>query len=240
MPLPRHRLSDLALMLLGVVIAAGVLVLLTRDPQPQQAVQAAAASPLVPSSAGAPAVRVLLLGGAASGRQGEALETALTAATGWSTVRAGNARDGFVVAGPGGTLADVVASALRVNDPDLLVLAADADPAEMANTLFYGARVAYTVDLVRRQRPGTRVVLLAPISAVPGDAAVQRGVLEQVAARFGAFYVDPVGLGWMTGRPGLLTAGGDPTPAGAVVVADRLAASLRQVLPTALIPTRTA
>lgn len=122
--------------------------------------------------------------------------------------------------------------ALERSDYVVVVVVSSAVAAEELDPRRLGGNAQAVVGAVRTALPEAQIVLVGPLE----DGPVQRDVLSQTAAQFGAAYVDPAGRRYLPDRSDLVGTDGLPTAAGAVEVARRLAADLRRVLPRTLLP----
>lgn len=232
-------LRDVALVLLAVVtVAAAAYVLTGSSPAPVQPDPGPAAPSVQRTPAPEPEpedVRALFLGGdLLLGEPG--LAELVGNRLGWDVTVDAVPGSGYVAGDPGQRYSTRLTAALPGQEPDVVVLASSGMPTDADDARLFGGNVQLAVSTIRQALPDARIVLLGPVAADPEAAPVQREVLAAVAARFGAFYVDPTGRGYVAGRPELVNADGSLTAEGAQVVADRLAAELQAVLPATVLP----
>ena len=231
MRLPGSWMRDGLLLLLAAATVTGAGYVVTRTPEPP----ATSIEQLRPRPSPSPSptvapVRALVLGPDAGA---EVLADQLATELGWRVDAAVLDGAGYVTAGQGGTYADLVPAAVTASNADVVLILSSTAPTEEADPRRLGGNAQFVVAAVRDALPGSRTVLVGPLSADPEAFLVQRDMLTGVAARFGAVFVDPVG-GRYLGDP---TA--SPAPDAAAAVAARLAADLRRVLPATLVPTAT-
>lgn len=219
----RSLLRDLALLLLAVatVAAAAYVVLRPAGPSSVQQVQE------VPEPAAPERPQALVLTGDTAVDAGGIAEAA-AAQLGWEMVADEAPGTGYITGPEGSRFPERLESGAL--DADVVLIMSNADPAEEADGAVLGGNVQRAVSLIRKALPEAEVVLVGPIAPGEETAELQREVLTQVAARFGAFYVDPVGRRYVDDDPALLTPG-EVGELGA-----RLAADLRVVLPAHLLP----
>lgn len=225
----RPLLRDAGLVLLALLVTGATAYVLLRQPGPRRIAPPpppqAAATPTVGATP-EPVVTALFMGTGSSVEAADEIGAALS----WR-MRSVTVPGGFVAGEGRATYAAQVPAAVRSAAEDVVLLAAspaDGDPQDGAA---FGGAVQSVVFAVRQAVPDARIVLLAPVSPDADAFPRQREVLRAVAARYGAFFVDPVGAGYLVGRPELLGADDDPTPAGDAELARRLAADLARVLP---------
>jgi hypothetical protein len=234
----RSLLRDLALLLLAVVTAAAATYVITRQPgadgpaSTDRARPSTAASPVAASPQPA-RLRALFVGG--DSLVGSALPAAVGAQLGWDVEVDAVAGSGYVGGPAAQTFPVRLPTALRRARPDVVVIVSSGAPEEETDGRRFGGNVQFVVGAVRTAQPEAEVLLVGPLLTGTEAAPLQRQVLTQVAARFGAVFVDPSGRGYLAGRSGLVDAQGAPTPAGVLEVARRLAEELRRVLPVTLL-----
>lgn len=243
MTFERSLLRDLALLLLAVVTVAAATYVLTRRPHaaaPAADRLAVASAQPTPSPERTPErdpVTALFLGGDLLLSPPQADVARLTAEQlGWEATVAAAPGAGYVTGPAGGTLADRVPEAVADADADVVVLVSTASETGEADPPRFAGNVQFVVNAVGDALPEARVVVIGPIAPDPAALRLHRQVLTDVAGRFGAFFVDPTGRRYVGSEPGLLAPDGTLTPAGAQEVARRLAADLRIVLPSTLVP----
>lgn len=230
----RDRLRDIALLLLAVVTVVGAAYVVTRSPAPDRVVVPTRPQVAAPTRTATPVERVqaIFLGS-------EVLQTGLAEATAaaldWDAAVSAVAGTGYVTGDQGQTYADRAEAALNGSEPDVVVVVSSSADAEQVDGRVLGGNAQRLLAAVRVQAPQAEVVLVGPLAAGPDGSTLQRDVLTQVAARFGAVFVDPAGRGYL-GRSGLVGPDGSLTPDGVQAVATRLAADLRRVLPVTLVP----
>lgn len=232
-------LRDVALVLLAVATVAAAAYLLLRDPArtavPGERVTALAqpsAQPSVPPSA---PVQALFVGGdLLAGESG--LADLIAQELDWDVTVDAVPGTGYVTGEDGQAYGERTLNALQAGAPQVVVLLSSTAEAELADPPIFGGTVQRLIAGVRRAAPDVRIVLVGPVLPDTDDAPRQREVLTQVAARFGAFFLDPTGRGYVEDRPDLLTEDGSLTAEGAEIVARRVAADLRVVLPPTLVP----
>lgn len=236
MRLPRPLLRDLALVLLALVTVAAAGYVLTRSPAASR-LAGPGVRPAVSPEPTPGAVQALFLGSdALLSPDGPGLAQRLGGELGWDVQVSAVAGTGFTTGSQGQRYVDRVPALLRGSQPDVVVIVASAAATEEADGRRLGGNAQFVLGAIRTARPEADVVLVGPISAAPDAAVAQRVILTGTAARFGAFLVDPVGGGYLAGRPELLTPTGALTSQGAALVADRLASDLRRVLPATIVP----
>ena len=238
MKIDRPLLRDAALLLLAVLTVAAAGYVLTRSPETAQGERLAApAQPLSTPERTVQRVRALFVGGDLLAEASpDGLAAATASALGWDASVNAAPGTGYLTGPAGQAFPDRVAAAARGSGADVVVLVSSAADAAGTDGLRFGGSVQAAVGAVRTALPDAQVVLVGPIAAAPDAAPLQREVLTQVAARFGAVFVDPTGRGYLEGRPDLVRADGTLEPAGVQEVARRLAADLRRVLPSTLVP----
>ena len=237
----RFMLRDVALVLLAVATVAAAAYALTRSsPAPVSSNVGPAAPSLQRTPEPEPDdVRALFLGGdVLLGEPG--LAELVADRLGWDATVDAAAGTGYVTGEPGRLYRDRLPAALEGQEPDVVVVASSSVPSDADDGRLFGGNVQLVVATIRNALPDARIVLLGPVAADPEANALQREVLAAVAGRFGAFFVDPTGRGYVADRPELVNADGSLTAEGAQVVADRLAAELQRVLPTTVLPSPTA
>lgn len=142
---------------------------------------------------------------------------------------------GFVTGPADQQLQDRAAGASAAAPYEVVVVAASTADGTPPDGQVYGGNVAAAVAAVRTALPEAEIVLLGPAGTEPGGLELQRDLLSAVAARFGAYFVDPVGRQWLVGKPALV-AGDVPNDAGYAEMARRLAADLAVTFPATLLP----
>lgn len=240
MRLSRRALGDLGLGALGVgALALTVLVVSGAGrSSPRQTVLAPLPGPTVtappsPSPSPVPAVRTLLLGDELT----EGLAPALEQVVRWDVTAAAVQNTGFVTGEPGQRFLPRLTTALRDGSYDVVVLAATTSDGNGRRARTIGADAAAAAALVRSTAPQARLVVVAPVAVAEGAFGLQRSALTEVTARFGGFYVDPVGDRWLVDRPGLFLPGTDqPNAAGYAEMAQRLVQDLQGRFPGPLLP----
>jgi lysophospholipase L1-like esterase len=195
---------------------------------------------------GAPSVVMFLGDSYTVGDRGVQPESTYASATarlfGWQVVVGGRSGTGYVVKGRGPqAFLGLFESQLGWRPaPDMLIVSGGHN-----DWRYPAAQVAAAAHLLleraRQRWPGTHIVLLGPLwgtgAPVPGAVAV-RDALKGLAQQLGVPFVDPIGEKWITGD--LLTGKGNapryikkdrtqPTPAGHLYVATRLAADLKRM-----------
>lgn len=226
------RLRDVALVLLFVLTVGAAFYVVTRTPG---GIPVAEGTPAPsPSATGQP--RALFLGGDALLEPSPGLPQLVAQALGWRVQVAAEPGSGFVSGDPAALPARVEAAMFNAQ-ADVVVLVASTAAAEEGDGLVLGGNVQFVVGAVRAALPEAEVVLVGPLTRAPDGAPLQRQVLTQVAARFGAFFVDVSGRGYLAAQPGLVEGESQLTPAGVQEAARGLAVELRRVLPALLLPT---
>ena len=225
----RSLLRDLALLLLALVTLAAAAYVLTRDPGAP--VRADAAAPVAPGpqTTSEPAARALLVGAEGDLALAEALEEEL----GWQVTPSVVAGSGFIAGGDQSYVARVP-ELLQRAQADVVVLSTGTAEGEAVDLRRLGANVAFVLNAVREALPQARVVLVGPIATQ--SYGETRGHLATVAARWGAFLVDPIGRGYPTADPALLEPDGTLGLRGRQEVARLLTTDLARVLPVDLLP----
>lgn len=219
MTAPRSLLRDLALLLAVVTVAAAAYAVL-RPPEPtsvQQVQQVA-----VPERPRA----LVLTGDPAVDAAGVA--QAAAAQLGCEAVADAEPGTGYIIGPEGRRFAERLERGAL--DADVVLIMSTVDPAEEADGAMLGGNIQRAVSATRKPLPEAAVVLVAPLAPGEDVAELQRQVLTQAAARFGAYYVDAIGRGYVTDDPAQLT------PEQVEQVGRRLAADLRVVLPADLLP----
>lgn len=223
-------LRDVALVLLAVVAVAAAAYVLTRNPQEPVARVAppvTSASP-APSEEPSRAVDALLVGGPEDGALADALEDQL----GWEVSASLVAGSGFIV-GSGQSYVTRVPALLSAGEPDVVVLSAGTAEGEGVDLRRYGANVSFVLNAVREALPQARIILVGPVGA--DGFGGTRGQLTGVAARWGAFLVDPIGRRYVAADPALLEPDGSLGLRGRQAVARQIADELERVLPSNLV-----
>ena len=239
MRISRSLLADAALLLLAATVVVAAAAVVVRDPAPERTGDARgslSSSDLGTAPSPAPeVVRALFIGSDLVAGPGENLATVVGEELGWDVTVSGVPGAGFVAGPPGETLFERVPRLLPGTRADAVVVLASAADGEALDGRVFGGRVQFVVSSLRRALPRAQIVLVGPVAAAPDAFALQREILTQVAARYGAVFVDPTGRRYAA-APGLLGPEGLPTPAGYQSLGSSLASDLRRVLPAPLVP----
>jgi len=236
----RSTLANVGLVMLVVVVGAGAFTVLTRTPEvastPDVAEPFPSPTPTPSPSPTRAAVRALFIG-ADEVAAPAGLAQATAAELGWQVTANGVPGTGFASGPPGQSYVDRVPRVLESASADVVVIAAGrADAAADGPRL--GGNAQFVAAAVRDALPRARIILVGPVGVTPEAFQAQREVLTAVAARFGAFFVDPVGGRYLFEGP-LVDANGLPNAAGYQEFGRRLAGDLRRVLPRPLLPLAT-